>query len=50
MKRVIEIVIHNVVGLLRSYSAPLYIKDCLENNRRNTVNDLLEESHCYQHK
>jgi len=50
MKRAIEIVINKVVGLLRSYSVPLYIEDCMENNRRNTVEDLLEESQCYQHR
>jgi len=49
MKRAIEIVINKVVGLLRSYNVSLYIKDCMENNRRNTVEDLLEESQCYQH-
>jgi len=44
MKRAIEIVINKVVGLLRSYSTPLYFKDCMENSRRNTVEDVLEES------
>ena len=48
MKSATEIVINIVVGLLRSYSVPLYIKDRMENNRSDSVEDVLEESQCYQ--